>query len=406
MTRVLERIIATTDVHSHLGAARNLLAHLYAERSRSLVADCGDFFEGTGYYRLGGGSTERQILTSLYDVLAPGNHGWSHHFEPGLRELTVCANAVDDSGTPLFRRLHLARVAGRMVAVTAVISPQAFAAIPVAERAGHYVIEPARALAELMLTHHHGVDGWVVLSHSGFEQDLKLADDCPFLDIVFAGHCHSDRYGPETVGHTLIVKGAELAAGYAHAAPAGRGWEARVRRFPTAESLPEELHPIDRQIIALEQRLSDRLGPVADRWRGRVPDRREVLTEAAGRLHASHGTAVILNDTALRPQGTLGEVLRRGDLLAIEPFGNRLAHVSFPETAELPGVLAALTGRAGPLVLAPDPLPPDLRGVLTTEYLAQTVPGGLVRLTGVRLGQVVQDVLTAPLRAAEQGEPR
>ncbi|MEV1009845.1 metallophosphoesterase [Streptomyces sp. NPDC049881] len=394
MTRLLKRIIATTDVHSQLGDATGLLAHLHGSRERSLIVDCGDFFEGTGYYQLGGGSVEKTILTSLYDILAPGNHGWRHHCEPGLRELTVCANVVDDSGEPLFRRLHLTEVGGRRVAVTAIISPQAFSAIPAADREGHHVIDPARALTRLLLEHHHEADAWVLLSHSGFEADLLLADRCPFLDVIFAGHCHSGHYPPATVGNTLVVKGGELASGYALAEPIGPGWAAHTRRFPEADALPSELEPVGRRIAALHDRLTAPLGRVAARWRHRTLDRSEVLAEIANWLNSGpDATAVVLNETALRPV-LLGDELRREDLLAIEPFGNQLIHAVLPEAADIPGLLAHLADRAGPLVLAPDPLPSGLRTVLTTGYLAETFLADRTHAAVITLGHAVRRILT------------
>lgn len=232
-TRSLRQIVATTDVHSALGNAAPFLTHLHALRPTSLVVDCGDFFEGSGYYRLAHGTIERKILLKLYDVLAPGNHGWPHHFEPELHRLTVCANAVHaETGDALFRRLRIAEIGDRRVGVTAVIGQQAFKSIPVAQRVGHRVTDPVQSLRELRLAHHHEVDGWVLLSHSGFEEDLELAATCPFLDGVFAGHCHSRHCGPFRVGDTLVVKGRELADGYAIATPVGAGWGAGTTRFP------------------------------------------------------------------------------------------------------------------------------------------------------------------------------
>ncbi|MFJ6623099.1 metallophosphoesterase [Kitasatospora sp. NPDC091335] len=406
-TRTLDRIVATTDVHSNLAHSAGMLTQLHAERGRSLVVDCGDFFEGTGFYRLGRGGIERQILLSLYDVIAPGNHGWSHHFEPGLHELTVCANAVAEAtGRPLFRPLHLVEIGGRKVAVTAVINPQAFSAIPLDQRAGHRAMDPVRALRELLLAHHHEVDTWILLSHSGFEEDRELASECPFLDIVFAGHCHSDHYAPEPVGTTLVVKGAELGAGYALAEPVGSGWAARTCRFPDTATLPAELEAIGEAIEAIRARLAAPLGPVARRWQHTVPDRRDLLEAAAARLHTGLGAeAVILNETALRPTA-LGEVLHLADLLAIEPFGNQLVHAALPEavSGDLPGLLAHLTERAGPLVVAPDPLPPGVRSVLTTDYLAETFLAGRADEAGLQLGQAVRHVLAEIPPTRVEGE--
>ncbi|MFF3843095.1 bifunctional metallophosphatase/5'-nucleotidase [Streptomyces sp. NPDC001930] len=395
--RHLQRIIATTDFHSAFDDAAPMLAHLHAIRHDCLVVDCGDFFEGTGYYRLGQGCIERDVLVRLYDAVAPGNHGWGHHFEPDLHDITVCANAVDaETGDPLFRPARLVRVGARRVAVTGVIGPQAFNAIPAEQRAGHRVTEPAQALRELMLAHHHRADSWVVLSHSGFDEDLKLAAACPFLDVAFAGHCHSERPNPVPVGDTLVLKGRELAAGYALAEPVGAGWAARVGSFPSAAALPRELAPVREAIDAIHEELRTPLGPLRAPYANGPLDRRALLTDVADRLHTGLGAeAVLLNETALRSPG-LGTVLTQGDLLAIEPFDNQLVHAHVPERflTDPAALLAHLAEQAGPIVSAPRPLPDRLPTVLTTGYLADAYLGDRTRQAGIRLSQAVHRTLT------------
>ncbi|MBK3560303.1 bifunctional metallophosphatase/5'-nucleotidase [Streptomyces sp. MBT56] len=395
------RVVTTTDVHSALGDATGMLSHLHSLRPTSLIADCGDFFEGTGYYQLGAGRLEREILTTLYDVLAPGNHGWPHYFEPTLHELTVCANAMNDTdGRPLFHRLRIVDIGGRQVAVTAVISPQAFDAIPAHQRAGQHVTDPVGALREVLLEHHHHVDAWIVLSHSGFETDLKLAEHCPFVDIVFAGHCHSDLYGPAHVGDTLVVKGPELAAGYAAAEPVGAGWAARTTCFPKAAAVPDALADLTDKITETGRMLTAVLGTVNEPYRNTVVDRRQLLSEVAARLHTGLGATVILNETALRP-AYLGDTITLGALLAVEPFGNQLVHAFLTdEHSQHPArLLAHLTKRAGPLVTAPHPLPARIRSVLTTAYLADSYLTGRTYEAGLKLGDAVRHVLAAPPRA-------
>ncbi|WP_432081160.1 bifunctional metallophosphatase/5'-nucleotidase [Streptomyces sp. WAC 04229] len=400
-SRALRQIVATTDVHSALDHAAPFLTHLHVLRPTSLIVDCGDFFEGSGYYRLAHGAIEREILLKLYDVLAPGNHGWPHHFEPGLYRLTVCANAVDaETGDTLFRRMRIAEVGGRRVGVTAVIGQQAFHSIPAAQRVGHRVTDPVRSLRELMLAHHHEVNGWVLLSHSGFEEDLKLAAACPFLDVIFAGHCHSDQYGPFRVGDTLVVKGCELAQGYAIATPVGTGWGAGTTRFPdrTSGALPVELSEVTAQIADVEEQLHEVLGQVRTALRHRPLDRRGVLLDLTARLRTALGAdAVILNETALRTV-PLSDALTLGDLLSIEPFANQLVHAHIPESdrRDLHGLLARLTAQDGPVVAAPDPLPDAVTTVLTTGYLADNHLGGRTYDAGLRLDQAIQHVLTTP----------
>ncbi|MDL2082098.1 metallophosphoesterase [Streptomyces sp. GXMU-J15] len=399
--RALRQIVATTDVHSALDNAAPFLAHLHALRPTSLIVDCGDFFEGSGYYRLAHGAIERKILLKLYDILAPGNHGWPHHFEPDLHRLTVCANAVHaDTGDALFRRMRIVEIDGRRVGITAVIGQQAFHSIPVGERAEHRVINPVQALRELLLAHHHEVDSWILLSHSGFDEDLKLAADCPFLDVIFAGHCHTEQYGPARVGDTLIVKGQELADGYAVATPVGPGWGAGSTSFPdrTPAALAAELSEAIEEIGQARKELAVAIGPIARTYQHQTLDRRGLLVDLAFRLRSGLGAdAIILNDTALRTV-PLGDILTLGDLLAIEPFDNQLVHARVPVDfwQDLPGLLAFLTEQAGPLVVLPDPLPDGVTTVLTTDYLADNYLAGRSHAAGLLLSQALKHVLTTP----------
>lgn len=403
--RILDQIVATTDFHSNLDQAETLLSHLHSHRPRSLVVDCGDFFEGTGYYLLGAGDVERQLLLSGYDVIAPGNHGWSHHFEPRLRDLTVCANAIDaTTGQFLFHQLHTARIGGRTVGVTAVISPQAFGAIPLAERAGHEVVDPAEALRQLQARHVH-IDDWILLSHSGFADDLLLAAGCPFLTVVFAGHCHSAQYGPVQVGDTVVVKGSELGRGYACAEPTPDGWVARSLTVDAPAPVPQHFAPIGQQIAELHARLTTPMGRVLDRWRNRYVEPRELTEAVVAWLHSGLGSPqVILNEPALRAV-QLGDVLSLADLLAVEPFANELVHAPLPWlNGDMQMVLNELTGRAGPLVTAPAVLPADTRAVLTTGYVAETLSKqNWSHPAGLTLGGAVCHVLTGTGPAVQEG---
>jgi 2',3'-cyclic-nucleotide 2'-phosphodiesterase (5'-nucleotidase family) len=400
--RSLRRIMATTDVHSSLGAAGLVLSHLHQSRADSLLVDCGDFFEGTGYYRLGKGALEREVLLCLYDVIAPGNHGWPHHFQPALHQRTVCANAVEDvTGNPLFRRLRTVEIAGRRTAITAVIGLQAFNSIPVDQRSTHRATDPVKALRELMLANHHEVDAWVVLSHSGFEEDLRLAEACPFLDVIFAGHCHSEHTGPTQVGNTIVVKGRELAVGYAVAEHSADGWVGRTAVFPdtaetSASGLPPELALVQEQIAAFDTHLAEPLGRIAEPYRHQPLDRHALLRDLADRLRSGLGRkAVILNETTVRTT-FLGDVLTTGDLLAIEPFANHLVEARLaPPYSDAPeGLLTDLTERVGPLVTSPHPLPAGLTSVLTTDYLADSCLSGRTHSAGLTLGSAIRSTLT------------
>jgi len=144
-----------------MGDAATMAAHLDALRDRSLIADCGDFFEGTGYYVMGGGQAEVAMLTGLYDIVAPGNHGYCHHVQdPGLRSITVCANLTDRTGAPVFTPSRTFEISGSNVAVTAIMGAEAFASIPPAQRADHRVSDPAAALRAWYGEYRSLADSW------------------------------------------------------------------------------------------------------------------------------------------------------------------------------------------------------------------------------------------------------
>ncbi|NUK90059.1 hypothetical protein [Streptomyces lunaelactis] len=278
------------------------------------------------------------------------------------------------------------------------IGLQAFNSIPAGQRAAHRVTDPVQALRELILAHHHEVDSWVLLSHSGFEQDLQLAEACPCLDVVFAGHCHSEHTGPERVGGTIVIKGQELAVGYAVANRSPEGWVGRTARFPdTSESvLPTELDSVREQIASIDAQLAEPLGRLVAPYRNKPLDRHALLHELADRLRSGLGSeAVVLNETAVRTT-LLGEVLTNGDLLVIEPFDNKLveAQVAPAFRNDPAALLTHLTERAGLLITSPDPLPGGLTSVLTTDYLADTCLGSRAHPAGLSLGSAITSILT------------
>jgi 5'-nucleotidase/UDP-sugar diphosphatase len=403
--RTLTRIVATAEVRSAWDTAEARLERLHAIRSTSLVVDGGGFFGSIGgYCRLGAAALERQTALALYDVLAPSEFGWPHYIEPALHERTVCANAFDaSSGQPLFHRLRQATISGRTVAVTAVITTEAFQAIPAHQRLRQEVIDPVEALHHLWPIHHSKADARVaLLSHGSVDEAIKLATDCPFLDVVVAGDSSTDSSTPVQAGDTLILAGGERGHRYAVAEPDGEGWAPRIGTFPTdlASPLPSDLADLGRQVAQLRARLAAPIGGlVADRWRDTEPNRHGLVSLVARQVCGDlDAPVVVLNETAIRPV-PLGRVLTLGDVLGIEPFGHQLVHIPVPAhySSDIDGLLADLTRHVGPVVTMPDPLPEAITSVVTTDYLAENLLGGPGRRVGMNLGQAVRNVLTAPV---------
>lgn len=375
--RRLQRIVATTDVHSALDHAPLLASHLHALRGGALIADCGDFFEGTGYYVLGGGQAETMLLIALYDVVAPGNHGYRHHLDdPALHAITVCANITGQNGASVFAPLAAFEIGGTTVAVAGLLGIAAFTSILPAERTGHQIVDPAVALRGLHRQYRGRVDSWIVLSHAGFAHDLALARACPFVDVIFSGHCHSSESGPVTVGGVTVVKGPELGGGYATAQPDDGQWRAATTTFlplDTRAAPPDGLRPVLDQVASLRGVLGKAVGALDGRFACQTPPRWELLSHLARAAREMTGADfAVFNQTCLR-ETALVSVLHMGELMTLEPFGNTLTCVQATDPAAL---VEHLTEAAGPLLSDPQQLPgPTPRRavtVVTTAYLAAT----------------------------------
>jgi hypothetical protein len=94
---------------------------------------------------------------------------------------------------------------------------------------------------------------------------------------------------------------------------------------------------------------------------------------------------------------------RLGDLLAIEPFADRLVHAQVP--GDLPNLVSQLAEQTGRVVLSHDPLPPGTRSVLTTGCLADTHLCGRRHEASLRLGHALHRALAGPSRGTKWTSP-
>jgi 5'-nucleotidase / UDP-sugar diphosphatase len=272
-------------------------------------------------------------------------------------------------------------------------------------------VDPAVALRALHREYRGGVDSWIVLSHAGFAHDLELARACPFLDVIFSGHCHSPESGPVTIGGVTVVKGPELACGYATAELDDRQWRAATTAFGPPDALaapPDGLRPVLDQVADLRGVLDEPVGALDGRFASRTPPRRELLSHLARAARELTGADVaVFNQTCMR-ETTLGTVLHAGELMTLEPFGSTLACTQAIDPAAL---VEHLTVAAGPLVCDPQPLPGPSPGravtVVTTTYLAATHLDDRYRVTPypargnwrVPVREVLRGVLLAEVAA-------
>lgn len=194
-----------------------------ARSDNSILVDGGDQFQGTLFYTYYKGMMAAEFMNKLgYDAMTVGNH----EFDDGPEVLAGFMDAVsfpvlmsnaDVSGEP--------QLAGKLAKSTIIeqngeklgligLTPQDTDELA---SPGKNVIftDPADAVAgEIAKLKEMGINKFIVLSHSGFEVDKRVAAAVPEIDVIVGGHSNtflsntSDRAEgpyPTMVGTTAIV---------------------------------------------------------------------------------------------------------------------------------------------------------------------------------------------------------
>lgn len=163
-----------------------------------IVADAGDFLEGTPYFEEFEGKPEVEFKNLAgYDVLTIGNHdfakGWPH-----LQELlkqgkfqSICANILfDQDGKSFIPPYVIFEIEGRHVAFVGVMGLGAWQSISLEHRNKLGIEDPIKTLDRFLPPIRNRVDLIILLSHSGIAEDRVLAKH-PLVDAVIGGHSHT-----------------------------------------------------------------------------------------------------------------------------------------------------------------------------------------------------------------------
>jgi 5'-nucleotidase/UDP-sugar diphosphatase len=367
----LIEVVFSNDFHAAFKRGLSALAAMLAAKDRgAIVLDGGDFLGEAFFTHYRGTRSAEALQDLLFDALCPGNHG----FEESCRSpRAVCCNLWSD-GRQLCAPYRLLDRQGARVAVTAVLGEEAFGAIAVGHRRGLSVTPPAVELAALVPRLRAMSDCLIVISHSGFAEDEKLAGAVPELGFVLSGHCHSARFFSSISG-TAIAKAPEYGAGYGRALLDTRG-RIDVSIFSTAEYDGAAIdHPQLRAIRAdlaeLETEADRSLGRHDPRFYSLVENRDAYVSALAIALSAScEGARLAVGRYGFRilpkqPQ------LRVEALYDLFPFENRLVRVGL--TDQVTAALREIEHHPDYLVVAAAATPPPF--LVTTDYLALNVLG-------------------------------
>ncbi len=191
------------------------------------LLNAGDYFGGSifGWLAFHGYSPELKIMKKIgYDAAVIGNHEYDYGtevlaeylLETGYprahKSLTLLAtNSRAPHGHPikekgLFKSQHILEESnGLKIGLLGILGESASSLIARSDKMEF--LEPYQAAGEeIKKLREKGADVIVALTHSGIEDDRKLAQKVPEIDLIIGSHCHTPLKEPVYKDNTPIVQ--------------------------------------------------------------------------------------------------------------------------------------------------------------------------------------------------------
>lgn len=210
------------------GAARMVtaIAEARARSNNSILLDAGDQFQGSLFYTYYKGKVAAEMMNKLgYDAMAVGNH----EFDDGPEVLRGFVDAVnfpvlmanaDISGEELLagrvRKSTVIERGGEKLGLIG-LTPQDTDELASPGSDISFLDPVAAVQAEVNRLSAQGINKIIVLSHSGYAVERRVAAETTGVDVIVGGHSHtllsnvSERAAgpyPTMVGNTAIVQAA------------------------------------------------------------------------------------------------------------------------------------------------------------------------------------------------------
>ncbi|MDQ2064750.1 bifunctional metallophosphatase/5'-nucleotidase [Xinfangfangia sp. CPCC 101601] len=354
------------------GSARlvTALAEARARSNNSILVDGGDQFQGTLFYTHYKGVMTAEFMNKLgYDAMTVGNH----EFDDGPEVLKGFVEAVkfpvlmsnaDISGEPLLKdKIQKSVVIERggekigLIGLTPLDTPE------IASPGKNVVFtDPVQAVqGEVDRLTGEGVNKIIVLSHSGYLVDQRVAEGTTGVDVIVGGHDNTylsntspDAKGPypTMVGKTAIVQAyaygkflGELNVTFDDAGEVISATgeplimdQAVAEDAPTVERIAELAVPLDEIRSKVVAETAAEIDGNRDNCRQVECTMGNLVADASLARVADQGVVIALvNSGGLRASIDAGEVTM-GEVLTVLPFQNTLS--TFEVSGET--VLAAL----------------------------------------------------------------
>lgn len=218
-------IVATNDMHGRIlhneengemGMARiaAITEQVRAANDDTFLFDIGDTFHGTNYVNFSEGAAAVNLMNAMgYDAMVLGNHDFNFGQER-LHELMEMADfpvmsgnvTYEETGEFLTDPYDIVEVNGKEIALIAITAQDTTVKTAPANLEGLHIEYELPALQSLVEEVQDEVDHIFVLSHSGYDVEMELAQEIDGVDLILGGHSHTTLEYPQLHDGTYITQ--------------------------------------------------------------------------------------------------------------------------------------------------------------------------------------------------------
>jgi len=176
----------------------------------TLFLAAGDMIQGNNWANLSRGESSLELMNLLgLDAMVVGNHEFDFGQEV-LKKRVAQARfpvlAANVEGVPSLKPFIIRRINGVRVALVGIVTEDTPVSTHPRNVVGLRFSSPAETLKRLIPELRRQADLIVVVSHIGYAEDRRLAEQVPGIDVIVGGHSHTRVDRPARVGDTFIVQ--------------------------------------------------------------------------------------------------------------------------------------------------------------------------------------------------------
>ncbi len=328
------------------GAIARIRAENAAEGASTLVLIAGDVLQGTPLATVFRGEVDFKALNAVgVDAMTIGNHEFDFGM-PNLHRLidiadfpVISANIVRKvDGTQVFPGTVRFMAGDEMIVVFGLTTPETRVTTKPSNVADLNFLDPIEVATTLTRRITRSPDRLAVaLTHLGYEEDLKLAEAVPGIDVVVGGHSHTEVPEAARAGNAIVVQAksyGEFLGRLDLTVEGGRVVTYDYRLIPmdtTAPVSPQVAAIVDEYAGRLEEAMKQVVGHTTvfldgerEHVRSRETNLGNAITDA---MRIISGAPIALaNGGGIRASIDAGDITL-ADILTVLPFGNEVATV-------------------------------------------------------------------------------